>query len=388
MADAEPLGDLANAVAGVLRGDGAALPDLAAAASRRARDRMRDTAGPSDRQAAAKIPAAVSQRIPQPAPAKAIDIRFANGRRVRAVIAPAVARRRDLAAVARASAVNDRRAFAALRRHRAAIRRLKQSNTELAAKVSTLQAQADATVVGVVQGFAGLQSQVSRVAQSTGATIAAGTAGAPASSAPSREMQPARQLRGAVQAQRVQAQQMRAMAVRAQVQNVSNVVNSVQAAAFGQKGSVFATNNLLLAGNQLFWTLLDPVLQRVGVLDAGTASIVAALSPLGTLLTGQILLADRQHVRFVTGVATFDGTSVSFVESLRGQISEQLFPEFQKRTDVPITTQVLDPAPNLRTVFAAVVNGSVRIVIFVRDVESDLPKVRVAWTVDAGSDIG
>ena len=184
-----------------------------------------------------------------------------------------------------------------------------------------------------------------------------------------------------------QARELRAQAFRAQIKEVTNVVNTVQATAFGQRGSVFATNNLLLAGNQLFWSFLDPVLQRVGVLDATGATIVAALAPLGTLVTGQILLGDRQHVRFITGVAVFDGTNVLVVESLRGKVSEQLFPEFQNRTDVPITTQLLDPPSNLASFSAEVVNGSVRVRIVVADVEGALPKIRIAWTVDTGEDV-
>ena len=54
-------------------------------------------------------------------------------------------------------------------------------------------------------------------------------------------------------------------AFESQVQQVTGVVNSVQATAYGDRGSVLTTNNLLLAGNQLFWTLLDPLLRQLGL---------------------------------------------------------------------------------------------------------------------------
>ncbi|HJZ78576.1 MAG TPA: hypothetical protein VKE51_42905 [Vicinamibacterales bacterium] len=388
MADTGALGDLATAVSDVLRGDRAtALRDMAAAAERRVRGRLRDGSAPPDQQPAAPIQVAAPQRIPQPAPARAVNLRLANGSRIRAVIVPAVARRRDLAAVARASAINDRRAFAALRRHRRAIARLDRSNAALTDQVSTLQAQADVTLSGLVTGFAGFERQVRNAVRPQ--VVAAAGQPPPSSVGEPRETRPVRRVRQSPQLQRLQqARALRAQAFRAQVKEVTNVVNTVQATAFGQRGSVFATNNLLLAGNQLFWTFLDPVLQRVGVLDATSATVVAALAPLGTLATGQILLADRQHVRFISGVAVFDGTNVLVVESLRGKVSEQLFPEFQKRTDVPITTQLLDPPSNLASFSAAVVNGSVRIRIVVADVEGALPKIRIAWTVDTGEDVG
>jgi hypothetical protein len=380
------MGDLATAVSDVLRGDRATtLRDMAAAAERRVRDRIRDGAAPPDQHSLAPIPAVVPHPMPRPGSARTVDLRLANGSRIRAVISPAVARRGDLAAVARASSTNDRRAFAALRRHRTAIVRLNRSNAELADKVNALQTQADVTLAGMVTGLAGLERRVRSVAP---ARIAAAPQPGPSPSGATRGGRPVRRVRDTRQLRLQRVQDLRAQAVRARVKDVTSVVNTVQATAFGQRGSVFATNNLLLAGNQLFWTFADPVLQRVGVLDATSATIVAALAPLGTLLTGELLLADRQHVRFVSGVAVFDGTNVLVVESLRGKVSEQLFPEFQRRTDVPITTNVLGPAPNLRTLIAEVVNGSVRIRILVADLEGALPAIRIAWTVDTGEDVG
>src|SRR5207249_770977 len=158
-------------------------------------------------------------------------------------------------------------------------------------KVTALQEQADQSLVGLVQGFSGLERHVRDVATQAEPFIATASAkGSPAR--PPRDVYPGRQLR--------QVREVQALATRAQIQNVTNIVNSVQAAAYGQKGSVLATNNLLLAGNQLLWSLIDPVLQRAGVVNATSGTVLAAMAPLGSLLTGQLVFADRQHVRFIS----------------------------------------------------------------------------------------
>jgi hypothetical protein len=296
---------------------------------------------------------------------------------MRARISPAVARRKDLSAVARASAENNRRAFDALRRQRRAIDRLRRSQDELARKLTTLQQQSDRAVAGLVQGLSGLDTRVRNVRTPV-----------------------ARQL------QRQQLQQMHDMkllAVRAQIQSATSVVHSAQAAAFGEKGSLLAPNNVRLAANQLFWTLLDPVLQSTGVLNATSATIVAALAPIGSLFTGQILLGDRQHVRIISGVTTLDpGNTAS--ESLRGQIAEGFWPEFRRRTDVLVTAKIVDPPALGNVPVVASVNqgnlelellftspstvGTLTFVTIVTGVPRPPGPVRVAWTVDSGADVG
>ena len=165
----------------------------------------------------------------------------------------------------------------------------------------------------------------------------------------------------------------------------------MQAAAYGERGRLFSTNNLLLAGNQLFWSLLDPVLQRVGLLDAASATVVAALAPIGTLFTGEVVLGSRQHVRFISGVSTVptDGTVVS--ESLRGRVVEGAWPEFSRRTDVPVTLALADaPGFGVGNVQIRVNQGSVEISVAQVPVDPEaviipVPPIRVAWTVDTGA---
>src|SRR5947207_3418967 len=97
---------------------------------------------PSSHRAAAPPPAVTPRRVPSPKPDREIEIRLRSGRRVRARIAPAIARRDDLAAVASAAAANDRQAFDALRSHREAIADLQRSCDELAKRVETLERRA------------------------------------------------------------------------------------------------------------------------------------------------------------------------------------------------------------------------------------------------------
>lgn len=369
MADPAPVGDVAAAVFDTLRGDRAGLKTIVADARQRAGarglDALRHRA--RDSKAMDSVPAPVAQPVPRPGPDREVDIRLGNGRRLRARISPALARRTDLSAVARASAENNRRAFDALRRQRRAIERLRQSQDELAKKLIALQQQSDRALVGLLQGLSGLDRPGARTSV-------------------------ARQLR---RQQLRQTQETRLLAVRAQIQSATSVVNSVQATAFGEKGSLFAPNNLRLAANQLFWTFLDPVLQRIGLVNATSATILAALAPVGSLISGQIMLGDRQHVRIISGATTLDSSGFAS-ESLRGRIAEGFWPEFRRRTDVLVTAKIVDPPAFGAVPVLAIVNqGNLELRIPVGGTFGlstgvrRLPgPVRVAWTVDTGADVG
>jgi hypothetical protein len=179
-------------------------------------------------------------------------------------------------------------------------------------------------------------------------------------------------------------------------QQVTGVVGNIQAAAFGDSGSFFTRNNLLLAGNQLFWLFLDPVLRRVGVIGGTSPSAVAWLAPLGSLMTGQLALANQQHERFVSGVTKVTPGRVSF-EVLRDRIADGFWETFQRRSAVPVTAAVVDTAPFIAA--ADVREGVLRVTVtevFVNDIVGpsggspiDPPTpVRVAWVIDTGAGNG
>jgi hypothetical protein len=402
MPDPAPVGDLAAAVSDALRGDRTGLNAIVGDARQRAEERARDAmmSRARDSKALPSVPAPVARPVPRPGPDREVEIRLRDGRRMRARISPAVARRTDLSAVARASAENNRRAFDALRRQRRAIERLRQAQDQLAKRLTSQEQQSDRALVGLVQGLNGLDRRVRDVAVQ--AHSVAVTTGAAAGSAPgpTRDGRPGARTPVARQLQRQQLRQIqetKQLALRAQIQSATTIVNSVQATAYGQRGSILATNNLLIAGTQLFWGLLGPVLQGAGVLNAASATVLAAVAPLGTLMTGEILLGDQQHVRFISGVTAVDNAGRAFV-SLRGPVAEGLWPEFRKRTDVLVTARVVEPAAlSTRQVAARVRQGvlEVRVQLSVGSsirtllTSVSLPgPVRVAWTVDTGADVG
>src|SRR5262249_38211025 len=82
--------------------------------------------------------AAAPQAIPRLSPDWPLEIRLQNGRTVRATLTPAVARRRDLAALGRVSAANDRQTLAAIRHQSGALETLRRSHEELSKKVTVL----------------------------------------------------------------------------------------------------------------------------------------------------------------------------------------------------------------------------------------------------------
>jgi hypothetical protein len=328
MADTSPLGDLIESITGAI--------------------------GPSapERTSTAPPPVPAARRVPPPQPDRTVYVRLGSGRRIRARIAPAVARRDDLAAVASAAGENDARAFDALRRHRRAIAELQKSYDELSRKVEALERRPSLTLGALPPGVAALEQQV-------------------------RDLQ--------------------LLSVKSQIQGAASVVNSLQATAYGDKGSLFTTNNLLLAGNQLFWNLLDPVLRAAGLANASTATVLAAVAPFATLFAGEILVGTRQQARFISGTSSVTDSGV--VREIL-PVADHLRASFRARTDVPVMVSALDPISDPFNVTGRVVDGVLEIrlvyipqpppIVFTLalGLPSPPPPVRVAWTVDLGENLG
>jgi len=236
MADSVRVGDLATAVSNALRRDDRArLGAMVAQARQRAEQRALDASIPRPRQ-----PAAVQ---PMPAPAAR------------------------------------------------AIERLTRSNERLAKQTAALQAQADEALLRLADAIVVLRREVRDVARGNQAP-APGTAGftrgRAGDAAVRRQIVSPKSRRLSERASR--ARETRLLAARTEIQKVTNIVNSLQAAAYGERGRLLATNNLMLVANQLFWSFLDPALQRLGVLGAGSATVLSAFAPLGNLISGALLL--------------------------------------------------------------------------------------------------
>jgi hypothetical protein len=352
-------------------------------ARQRVRERAREAArrqtgvlAPPARSGSSGLPQVAALPVPEQAKDGSVAIRLPNGRRLKAVLSPGMARRSDVAAIARASADNNRRAFAALQAQGAAIDSLKRTQEQLAAQISQLEKRADDAVLALNDTFSQSTRQLKRVAaQGQKALARAGTTAATA----------VRQL-----------QQIQTLAATQQAQNLTSVIGTAQATAYGERGSVLAPNNLLLTGNQLLWTLLGPASTALGA-SADTVRLLGLLAPLGSLLTGYAAVGSRvpeneeKPERFISGLAVFDMSKDEYTESLRSRISNDLWEEFRKRNDVPVTANSIDDIAPAQ-VSAAVINGelNIKIGLWFSGRIGSLPKgrFRIAWMIDTGASSG
>jgi len=368
-----PPTDLLTKTSDALRGDRTNVSDLLAGIKQRAEERARErfardaerlVPGPPTPTAPA-MPAAPAKPIPSPRldPDWPVDLRLEGGKRVRATVVPGIARKKDVADLARVTDANNQRTFNELNRQRKAIARLRKAQAKLARQVTALQQQSDQAMVRVLDGIRGFEQQFKAVQTQN------------------QHLVTSLKTSRTVAAQ--QRQELRTLTVASHVQTVNAAVSSVQAAAYGERGNIFGKNNLILAGNQIFWGFLGPVLQGLGLISATSASIVGAVAPVGSITVGQVALGNQQHERFVSGVATFDGQQTQVRQSLEDSVATGFWPSFQTRTGVPVTLSQID----FPTTFLVgrVNNGFIEIESRFEQVP---PAGRVGWTVDLGADVG
>jgi hypothetical protein len=366
---------VSDALSGALDSSTSRIGAMVDQARERIRERARDavrggvSAVSSSRAAAPTAqPPLTPKPLPSPQGDHPIAIRLRNGRNVQAVLTPAVARRSDLEALSRASAENDRRCFSALRRQRDTIHRLARTQRELAAKVEALQKRADDAVVALSRGMAQSSRQLRQVAEQGEKLLAeAGSA--------------AKTAAGQLQ------QQIRTFASAQQAQNLTNVIGTAQATAYGDHGSVLSRNNVLLTGNQLLWTML-PTLSRAFGGSASTSMLLGWLAPLGTLVAGYAAVGssvpEREPQRFITGIEVFEGGQTEDRDvPLRDRVPGDVFDRLRNRTDVPVTVTLLDAtldSDEVVRVAARVEDGTLKI----RFLQLRRSRARVAWLIDTG----
>jgi hypothetical protein len=242
---------------------------------------------------------------------------------------------------------------------------LRQAHVELAHKVSQLEERAGGESFEVLKHLSSLEGRVQELAVQNQASSAADSA-----------------TRTSL-AQQAKAQ--RALETMQTIQAAVGVASTLQSTAYGQRGSLLSANNLLLAGNQLLWTYIDPIAKFLELPVGPAPSPLAYCAPLLSLVTARVVLGDRQHVRFITGITEF-GPGEDVRLDLRSRIADRLWPEFQQRADVTVTAQPLGPRRNL-SVFAEVRHGTLRLNAATRD-RAKLQGLRVAWIVDTGEDVG
>ncbi|MDP2320395.1 MAG: hypothetical protein Q8O42_13780 [Acidobacteriota bacterium] len=182
-----------------------------------------------------------------------------------------------------------------------------------------------------------------------------------------------------------QAQAQQALRTSQMLQAALTVASTLQTTAYGQPGGLFSTTNLLLAGNQLLWTYFDPIARHLGLSVGPAPSALAHWAPLLSLATARVVVGDRQHVRFVSGIATFGGDRIK-LEGLRSRIASGFWSDFQRRGNIAVTAQALEPFVGIN-VSGEVRDGTLRLAANVRD--GNVPKgLRVAWIVDTGDPNG
>ena len=242
------------------------------------------------------------------------------------------------------------------------------AQSDLAAKVAELEERVDNAVVGMLDNLDGLRKKLKltdRLGQET------------------RALQTKASVGMASQQKATQAA-LRGQAQAAQLQSIHGAIGAMQVAAYGEPGQVFSTNNLLLAGNQAFWGMAESLAKSLGFAESGPApGLLAWLAPLGSLATGHLVLGRKQHVRFVSGVASFSASSSRFELSLVDRIAPASRDAFARSTDMPVAVTPLDGFNG--GVSLAIVRNGILIITVTRSTTTGAGPGRLAWMVDVGA---
>jgi len=392
-----PTRDVLLAVSGALRGDRKRVRLFIAKAQARIEKRLRRelrTLGrnkPAPTRKKQKIRGAhlsPPKRLPPLAPYGAVEARLPDGRKLRLVITPVAARHRDMLALKRVSAANTKRAYDAIAHNGRAIDQLAASQRELADRLAKQQSNGDLALLrGIVEGLASLERRVEGVKRRQDRALGAHKR--------SVQKQFARQARA-----------LTAQTRATQIQKLHGAVASMQSAAYGTRGRLVSTNNVLLAANQLGWSYAPQIFEALGLAKPGSTSPLAWLAPSASLVASRAVLGRRQHERFISGVvrvpikpipaSTITGSlMVLSLASMRvGGLGEKTFSlknhiapaewgAFAKRTDVTVTTAILEPPGAFENgiwISGQVSGGNLTVRILA--LSSDPTSVVVSWTVD------
>jgi hypothetical protein len=226
-------------------------------------------AGTVPRPAASRPPEGSAGRIARtPGPPRPVRLRLPDGRTVPVALDPPLATRKQVAAA-------QRRASHEHAKHQRSIDQLARAQEALAARVNELEAQGDLALVGMLRGLAGMRQRLEAAAVVQTRALVAQRRSVTALVA-----RQGRRVRG----------QLRAQGRASQIQKVNAAASSLQSAAYGQKGELLSRNNLLLAGNQLLWGFIDPILRGLGLWSGAAPSPVAWVSPLASLIIGGLAI--------------------------------------------------------------------------------------------------
>jgi hypothetical protein len=305
-----------------------------------------------------QVPEALSTRPPKPMPS--VEMQLASGRRVRVRMSE-VAARGDLEAVARTADQNAHRHSATLTQHARALDALRREDLDLDRRLKAVQAQADLALLAALRGSSGLLEKLSETVQRVEA-----------------QEQTSRALQDRV---KFQGQLARTDRVRA-------AVSTMQGAAYGERGNVFATNNLLLGGSELLWGSIDTILRRFGLWSDPSPVPLTWVGPLIGLVVGHFTVGQQQFERFISGQLTLEPLSDDDADvrrfgytgavDLRPHVAPGYWDEFRKKPAVPATAQVVD-AGAFGIAIAWVEFGTLQILALSAPAKAQL---EITWTVD------
>ena len=337
----------------------------------RARERLRARARRASTPALSISPVGAPEPSPPLSPPGPVRLRLTNGRSL-ALDAPPLAGRQDVAALGAANERNTSRAFAALHEHERAIAALQRSQRELGETLERLQRQSDVTLLESMRSVGRVRRRVQRSERLQARARAV-------------------EQRVARTAASRQARAFRAQSSALTLQQVNAAVSSAQVAAFGEAGDLLATNNLLLVANQLFWSLVDPLLRGLGLWSEPEPSPLAKIGPLGNLATGALLLGSRNQPRFISGTTELtettggdgdDGRTLMADVDLRDRVAKANLDDFERGINVSVTASVVKGAAFTTLTEAVVRNGILHLEASRFDGNAS---VQVAWIVDTGA---
>ena len=173
------------------------------------------------------------------------------------------------------------------------------------------------------------------------------------------------------------------------VQDLRSAVSTMQGAAYGQRGNVFATNNVLLGGSELLWSSLDGLFRRAGWWSGASPLPLSWIGPVLGLVAGHLTVGDQQFERFVSGELTLRGPGDPdqgrpFVGTLDlvPLVAKGFRDEFRKKASVPASA-VITEANVFGVTVAQVAFGTLAVVV--RNATTQGTSLNVHYTVDVGA---
>lgn len=280
-----------------------------------------------------------------------------NGRRSRMRIVPTVAPISEVNRLQRTIAVNDRRQAIATTNNSRAIQRLKAAQTVAIKKLLSEQVKSDKELrKRLLESDSRLDKRISK------------------------------ELTGGSGAVDKHGKRMMAMVKRQRQRSILNSVLIASSlplyAAYGDREKPHAKNNLILTGSLIGWMMADEIADQFSSKSGfvkGGANIWSWAAPVGNIATSYFFLNDKQHERFISGIANVPAGAPGKVSLNIGKGSLE---DFKAGTYAAVATVVSGGGDNA-TVLAQVspTDGTLTLTVDVPGTTA-ATAATVAWMVD------